>query len=98
MRPFSLFRSLSVGIAALLFPLWFIAHCISRLTHLGIIRMMAGSFYYTFSLVVNILGLVLGILMLFQPFIALFTGKAREIKAATWVIGILFTLTFFLTH
>ena len=30
--------------------------------------------------------------------IALFTGKAREIKAATWVIGILFTLTFFLTH
>lgn len=30
--------------------------------------------------------------------IALFTGKAKEIKAATWVIGILFALTFFLTH
>ena len=44
-----------------------------RLTHLGIIRMMAGSFYYTFSLVVNILGLVLGVLMLLQPFLALFT-------------------------
>ena len=60
-------------IVSLLFPLWFIAHCISRLTHLGIIRMMAGSFYDTFSLVVNILGLVLGVLMLLQPFLALFT-------------------------
>ena len=60
-------------IVSLLFPLWFIAHCVSRLTHLGIIRMMAGSFYYTFSLVVNILGLVLGVLMLLQPFLALFT-------------------------
>ena len=60
-------------IVSLLFPLWFIAHCISRLTHLGIIRMMAGSFYYTFSLVVNILGLILGVLMLLQPFLALFT-------------------------
>ena len=31
-------------------------------------------------------------------FIALFTGKAREIKPATWIIVILFALTFFLTH
>ena len=31
-------------------------------------------------------------------FIALFTGKVKEIKPATWVIVVLFTLTFFLTH
>ena len=31
-------------------------------------------------------------------FIALFTGKAREIKPATWIIVVLFALTFFLTH
>ncbi len=31
-------------------------------------------------------------------FIKLFTGKVKDIKAATWVISILFALTFFLTH
>lgn len=30
--------------------------------------------------------------------IALFTGKAKEVKSTTWVIAILFALTFFLTH
>ena len=30
--------------------------------------------------------------------IAVFTGRGKEIKPATWVIGILFALTFFLTH
>lgn len=30
--------------------------------------------------------------------IAVFTGKAKEIKPATWVIVLLFALTFFLTH
>lgn len=30
--------------------------------------------------------------------IALFTGKGKEIKATTWVIVLLFAMTFFLTH
>lgn len=30
--------------------------------------------------------------------ISVFTGKAKEVKPTTWVIGILFALTFFLTH
>lgn len=30
--------------------------------------------------------------------IKLFTGKVKDIKAGTWVIGILFTVMFFLTH
>ena len=30
--------------------------------------------------------------------ISLFTGKAKEIKPATWIIALLFGLTFFLTH
>ena len=30
--------------------------------------------------------------------ISIFTGKIKEVKPATWVIGILFGLTFFLTH
>lgn len=54
-------------IVALLFPLWFITHCISRLTHTDLIRFIAGDFYYYFSLIVNILGLALGFLMLLRP-------------------------------
>ena len=30
--------------------------------------------------------------------ISVFTGKAKEVKPATWIIGLLFGLTFFLTH
>ncbi|MGN1003963.1 MAG: HdeD family acid-resistance protein [Oscillospiraceae bacterium] len=58
-------------ILALLVPIWFIAHCISRLTHLNVIRITAGKFYYYFSLVINILGLILGFLMLFKPVVSL---------------------------
>lgn len=31
-------------------------------------------------------------------FIKLFTGKVKDIKIGTWVIGILFTVMFFVTH
>ena len=31
-------------------------------------------------------------------FIKIFTGKIKEINAGTWIIGLLFTLMFFLTH
>ena len=56
-----------------LFPLWFIAHCISRLTHLSLIRMTAGTGYYYFTLIVNILGLLLGFIMIFNPLLSLFS-------------------------
>ncbi len=58
---------------AILFPLWFIAHCISRLTHLAIIRLTAGTGYYYFTLVVNILGLLLGIVMIFNSLLSFLT-------------------------
>ena len=60
-------------IVSLLFPLWFITHCISRLAHTALIRFVAGDFYYYFSLIVNILGLVLGFLMLLQPILTFVT-------------------------
>lgn len=56
-----------------LFPLWFIMHCISRLTHLPIIRMTAGTGYYYFTLIVNILGLFLGFVMIFDPLLSFFS-------------------------
>ena len=67
------YPGIAEGVVALLFPLWFIAHCISRLAHSAIIRFVAGSFYYYFSLVVNIVGLVLGFLMLLQPILTFLT-------------------------
>ncbi len=54
-------------ILSVLFPLWFIAHCISRLAHLDTIRFAAGKTCYYISLVINILGLILGIMMILQP-------------------------------
>ncbi len=41
-------------------------------------------------------GIAFGILS--YIFISLFSGKAKEIKAGTWVIGALFAVMFFVTH
>lgn len=49
------------------------------------------SFSYSISF-----GIAFGLIS--YTFIALFTGKSKEIKPATWVIVILFGLTLFLTH
>ena len=65
---------------ALLLPMWFIAHCIARLSHLNIIRFTAGNGMYYFSMVMNILGLLLGCLMLVRPAVTLFSFG--------WIIGI----------
>ena len=47
-------------VLSLLFPIWFIAHCISRLSQLNTIRFHAGSGMYYFTLVVNIIGWIVG--------------------------------------
>lgn len=60
----------------LLFPLWFIAHCVSRLSHLNFLRLRAGKGYYYFVMIVNILGLVLGCLMLLSPQLSLLSMNA----------------------
>ena len=60
---------------------------ISRLTHLGIIRYVAGSGYYYFSLILNIIGLVLGFLMLLQPALA-FLSMGFVIGAYLILLGI----------
>ena len=54
-------------ILVLILPIWIIAHSISRLCHLEEIRVMSGDFHYYFSLITNIIGIVLGIIMFFIP-------------------------------
>lgn len=63
-----------VWAASILFPLWFITHCVSRLSHLDLIRITAGTFYFYFSLVVNVLGLILGASMMFEPVFTIFAA------------------------
>ncbi|MFR8873345.1 MAG: HdeD family acid-resistance protein [Oscillospiraceae bacterium] len=60
-------------VLTLLFPIWFIAHCISRLSNLHQIRWVAGNGLYYFSLAVNIIGLILGCMMLMSPMFTLTT-------------------------
>ena len=62
-----------VVVLTVLFPIWFIAHCISRLAHLGHIRFVGGKGLYLFTMAVNIIGLILGFLMLMSPFLTLTT-------------------------
>lgn len=66
-----LFPGTGKWVLALYFPIWFIAHCISRLATLNFAWMISGTAYYNFSLVLNILGLLLGFILLFNPRAAL---------------------------
>ena len=67
----------------LLFPIWFIAHCISRLAHLNHIRLIAGRGMYYCTLIIHIAGLVLGFMMLLNP---LLTLSAIRYCASTYLI------------
>lgn len=67
--------ALGEWVLIILFPIWFITHCIARLAHLPYIRMTAGAGYYYFALVVNILGLILSIFMIFNPFISFLSAS-----------------------
>lgn len=68
---------------ALLFPIWFIAHCISRLTQVNHIRLVSGDGMYYFTLVINIIGLILGCMMFFSP---LLTLSYIRLFASTYLI------------
>lgn len=63
-------------VLTLLFPIWFIAHCISRLAHQQHIRQIAGIGMHTLTLVINIFGLILGFMMLLSPLFTLATLRS----------------------
>ena len=69
-----------------LFPIWFIAHCIAGLTRAERIRLICNSFYYGFSLVLNILGLILGFVMIFSPMLSFITVRAICYMVAIYLI------------
>lgn len=53
---------------SILFPVWFIIHCIARLANLDFIRTYSSTFAYWVSLIANVLGIIFGVLILFNPF------------------------------
>lgn len=67
------YPSAGILVLTVLFPIWFVAHCISRLSHLNHIRLAAGNGMYYFTLVTNIIGLILGSMMFFNPLFTLTT-------------------------
>lgn len=58
----------------MLLPIWFIAHCVSRLAHLNTIHFIINRRYYYFALVMNIIGIVLGCMMIIWPSVLLFSA------------------------
>ena len=58
----------------MLIPIWFIAHCVSRVAHLNTVCYVINRSYYHFSLVMNIIGIVLGCMMIIWPSILLFSA------------------------
>ena len=70
----------------ILLPVWFIAHCISGLTHTGLIRLIGNPLYFYFSLILNVMGLVLGFMMLFSPVLSFVTLRAISYMAAIYFL------------
>ena len=70
----------------ILLPIWFIAHCISGLTHTNFVRLIGNRIYYYFALILNILGLILGFLMLFSPVLSFLTIRAISYMIAVYLI------------
>lgn len=59
--------SLGTWFMTILFPLWFIIHCIGRLINADFVRITAGKGTYWMVVIANVLGIVLGALLLFMP-------------------------------
>ena len=70
----------------ILMPIWFIAHCVSGLTRVNLVRLIGNSFYYYFTLLLNILGLILGFMMLFSPVLSFLTIRAISYLVAVYLV------------
>lgn len=67
---------IGLNLLLVIFPIWFLTHCISRLTHLNIVRLVAGKGSYYLTLTANIIGIVLGVMMLFDPMLSIVSMSA----------------------
>lgn len=73
-------------ILAFLLPIWFIAHCISRLSNLHLARAIRGDVYYYICMIICIIGIVFGFLMLMFPVLSFLTMDFLAYLAAFYLI------------
>lgn len=67
-------------------PIWFIAHCICGLARLDFLHACGGGYLHVLSMVLNILGLILGVIMLFSPMLSFMTIRVISYMAAIYFI------------
>ena len=53
---------------SILFPVWFIVHCIARLANIDYLKVFGSKAAYWIALIANVIGIILGFLLLFNPF------------------------------
>ena len=58
-------------VISIMLPVWFIAHCVSRLAHIGMLRKEMGKGFAVSMAVLNAAGLLLGVAMLLDPVLSL---------------------------
>lgn len=63
------------AIIAFVFPMWFVAHCVSGLAHVGQIRAISGKAAGLSTMILNIIGLILSILIMLSPKYALMSAN-----------------------
>ena len=71
----------------ILMPIWFIAHSIAGLTRSNFIRLVVNAVYYYLSLILNVLGLIIGIIMIFSPAMSFLT-----LRVGTYIVAVYFVL------
>ena len=59
--------NVGTGIMLIIFPIFIIAHCIARLTHLNVVRYVAGEASFWLTLISSVVGLILGVMLLLDP-------------------------------
>lgn len=84
--------------AALIYVGVLMMNCVKNIDWLDV--EVAVPAFFTISIMAFTYNISYGIAfgMISYIFIKLFTGKVKEIRISTWIIGVLFALTFFLTH
>lgn len=84
--------------AALIYVGVLMMNCVKNIDWLDV--EVAVPAFFTISIMAFTYNISYGIAfgMISYIFIKLFTGKVKEIRIGTWIIGVLFALTFFLTH
>ncbi|MGI6664885.1 MAG: HdeD family acid-resistance protein [Christensenellaceae bacterium] len=67
--------NVNIGVLAfsIAIPIWFIAHCIARLVNISAFRPLCSSGQYALVIILNILGIILGVMMFLNPITSMFS-------------------------